>query len=59
MENMQMSKEDEEFMNKVMTVINANIEDETFNVERMAAELAHEPLQPAPQNQDALQHVAD
>ena len=40
MENMQMSKEDEEFMNKVMTVINANIEDETFNVERMATELA-------------------
>ncbi len=40
MENMQMSKEDEEFMNKVMEVINANIEDETFNVERMATELA-------------------
>ena len=34
--NMQMSKEDEEFMNKVITVINENIADENFNVERMA-----------------------
>lgn len=35
-ENMQMSREDEEFMNKVMKVINDNINDETFNVESMA-----------------------
>lgn len=34
--NMQMSKEDEEFMNKVINVINENIADENFNVERMA-----------------------
>ena len=34
-----MSKEDEEFMNKVIEVINANLKDETFNVERMAEEL--------------------
>ena len=34
--NMQMSKEDKEFMNKVIQVINDNISDETFNVERMA-----------------------
>ena len=38
-QNMQMSKEDEEFMNKVIEVINANLKDETFNVERMAEEL--------------------
>lgn len=37
--NMQMSKEDEEFMNKVIQVINDNISDETFNVERMAETL--------------------
>lgn len=37
--NMQMSKEDEEFMNKVIRVINENIADETFNVERMAETL--------------------
>ena len=37
--NMQMSKEDEEFMNKVIEVINENIADETFNVERMAETL--------------------
>lgn len=34
--NMQMSKEDEDFMNKVIKVINENIADEGFNVERMA-----------------------
>lgn len=34
-----MSKEDEVFMNKVIEVINANMEDETFNVERMAEAL--------------------
>lgn len=38
-QNMQMSKEDEEFMNKVIEVIYANLKDETFNVERMAEEL--------------------
>lgn len=37
--NMQMSKEDEEFMNKVIQVINENMQDETFNVERMAEAL--------------------
>lgn len=35
-QNMQMSKEDEEFMNKVLNIINENISDESFNVERMA-----------------------
>ncbi len=39
MRNMQMSREDEEFMGKVIEVINANLEDETFNVERMAEDL--------------------
>lgn len=34
--DMQMSKADEEFMNKLMTVIQDNIADENFNVERMA-----------------------
>ena len=38
-QNMQMRKEDEVFMNKVIEVINANMEDETFNVERMAEAL--------------------
>lgn len=37
--NMQMSKEDEVFMKKVLDVINSNLDDETFNVERMAEEL--------------------
>ncbi|MBO5769610.1 MAG: response regulator, partial [Bacteroidales bacterium] len=37
--NMQMSKEDEEFMNKVIQTINDNIADESFNVERMAETL--------------------
>ncbi len=37
--NMQMSKEDEAFMKKVLDVINANLDDEAFNVERMAEEL--------------------
>ncbi|MCM1312035.1 MAG: response regulator [Bacteroides sp.] len=37
--NMQMSKEDEAFMKKVLDVINSNLDDETFNVERMAEEL--------------------
>ena len=34
--NMQMNKADEEFMNKVINVIQENISDENFNVERMA-----------------------
>lgn len=34
--NMQMNKADEEFMNKVINVIQDNIADENFNVERMA-----------------------
>lgn len=34
--NMQMSKEDEDFMSKVINIINENIADESFNVERMA-----------------------
>ncbi len=38
-QNMQMSKEDEEFMQKVLDTINVNLRDETFNVERMADEL--------------------
>lgn len=38
-QNMQMSKEDEEFMARVIQVINDNIADEGFNVERMADEL--------------------
>ncbi|MCD8318346.1 MAG: response regulator [Paraprevotella sp.] len=38
-QNMQMSKEDEEFMDHVIEVINANMKDETFNVERMAEAL--------------------
>lgn len=33
---MQMNKADEEFMNKVINVIQENISDENFNVERMA-----------------------
>ena len=37
--NMQMSKEDEVFMDKLLKVINDNITDETFNVERLAEEL--------------------
>ncbi len=37
--NMQMSKEDEEFMERVLKVINDNLKDENFNVERMAEEL--------------------
>ncbi|MBO7325109.1 MAG: response regulator, partial [Bacteroidales bacterium] len=37
--NMQMSKEDEEFTNKVIQTINDNIADESFNVERMAETL--------------------
>ena len=35
-QNMQMNKADEEFMNKVIRVIQDNIADENFNVERMA-----------------------
>ena len=35
-QNMQMNKADEEFMNKVISVIQDNIADENFNVERMA-----------------------
>lgn len=31
-----MNKADEEFMNKVINVIQENISDENFNVERMA-----------------------
>lgn len=38
-QNMQMSKEDEDFMARVIQVINDNLEDETFNVERMAEAL--------------------
>lgn len=38
-QNMQMSKEDEDFMTRVIQVINDNIDDESFNVERMAEEL--------------------
>lgn len=38
-QNMQMSKEDEEFMTRVIQVINENIDDESFNVERMAEAL--------------------
>ncbi|NDV83112.1 hybrid sensor histidine kinase/response regulator transcription factor [Bacteroides sp. 51] len=34
--NMQLNKADEEFMNKVITIIDENIADENFNVERMA-----------------------
>lgn len=34
--NMQMNKADEEFMNKVINLIQENISDENFNVERMA-----------------------
>lgn len=34
--NMQMNKADEEFMNKVIQIIQENIADENFNVERMA-----------------------
>lgn len=33
---MQMNKADEEFMNKVISVIQDNLSDENFNVERMA-----------------------
>ena len=33
--NMQMNKADEEFMNKVINVIQENISDENFNVERI------------------------
>lgn len=35
-DNIQMSKEDEEMMQKVMNIINENINDEEFNVERLA-----------------------
>ena len=35
-DNIQMSKEDEEMMQKVMNIINENINDEDFNVERLA-----------------------
>lgn len=35
-QNMQMNKADEEFMNKVISVIQDNLSDENFNVERMA-----------------------
>lgn len=35
-QNMQMNKADEEFMNKVIGVIQDNLSDESFNVERMA-----------------------
>lgn len=35
-DNIQMSKEDEEMMQKVMTIINENIHDEDFNVEKLA-----------------------
>lgn len=34
--NMQVNKADEDFMNKVIEVINENLSDENFNVERMA-----------------------
>lgn len=34
--NMQMNKSDEEFMNKVISLIQDNISDENFNVERLA-----------------------
>lgn len=36
MRNMQMNKADEEFMNKVIAIIQENMSDENFNVERMA-----------------------
>lgn len=39
MQNMQMSKEDETFMERAVKVINDNITDEQFNVERLAEEL--------------------
>lgn len=39
MKNVQMSKEDETFMEKAVKVINDNITDEQFNVERLAEEL--------------------
>ena len=35
-DNIQMSKEDEEMMQKVMDIINENINDEDFNVEKLA-----------------------
>lgn len=35
-DNMKMNKADEEFMNKVVTLINDNIDNENFNVESMA-----------------------
>lgn len=39
MKNVQMSKEDETFMERAVKVINDNITDEQFNVERLAEEL--------------------
>ena len=56
---MQMSKEDEVFMNKVIEVINANMEDETFNVERMAEALCLSRSSLLRKNQDIVQHVSD
>lgn len=56
--NMQMNKADEEFMNKVIKVIEDNITDDNFGVERMADILCMSPFQFVKENQDTVQLVS-
>ena len=51
---MQMNKADEEFMNKVINVIQENISDENFNVERYGWYLMYERSSLLMENKDSV-----